>query len=154
MMIQCAEQKDINELYALQLLAFESEAEMIGSRSIPALLESYEEAFADFENWMVFKTINENGKIVGSIRCKVRDNIVEISRLMVHPEYRCQCIGRNLLKEIEKRFPGKILELYTCSKSITNIRLYEYVGYQAYKEERGNQDLSFVYMRKNLMLYK
>lgn len=68
--------------------------------------------------------------------------------LMVHPEYRCRGIGRNLLKGIEKQFPGKILELYTCRRSISNIRLYEYVGYQAYKEELGNHGLSFVYMRK------
>lgn len=148
MIMECAKQNDINELYELQLLAFESEAEMIGSRAVPALLESYEEAVLDFENWTVFKTVNENGKIIGSIRCRVRDDIVEMSRLMVHPEYRCRCIGRNLLKGIEKQFPGKILELYTCTKSIANIRLYEYIGYQAYKEERGDQGLSFVYMRK------
>ena len=50
MIMECAKQNDINELYELQLLAFESEAEMIGSRAVPALLESYEEAVLDFEN--------------------------------------------------------------------------------------------------------
>lgn len=148
MIIECAKQNDIDELYRLQLLAFESEAEMIGSRAVPALSESFDEAVSDFENWNVFKTVNKNGKIIGSIRCRIRDDVVEISRLMVHPEYRCRGIGRNLLKGIEKQFPGKILELYTCTRSISNIRLYEYVGYQAYKEELGNQGLSFVYMRK------
>ena len=33
---------DIPELYRLQLLAFESEAEMIGSRDVPALQEAEE----------------------------------------------------------------------------------------------------------------
>ena len=35
-----ADRNDIPELYRLQLLAFESEAEMIGSRDVPALQEA------------------------------------------------------------------------------------------------------------------
>lgn len=37
MKIVRAKEEDISELYKLQLLAFESEAEMIGSRDVPAL---------------------------------------------------------------------------------------------------------------------
>ena len=48
-----AKEKDIKELYDLQLRAFESEAEMINSRNVPALMESYEENRADFINWTV-----------------------------------------------------------------------------------------------------
>lgn len=48
MVIEQAKLSDIEELYALQLLAFESEAEMIGSRSVPALMESFEQARDDF----------------------------------------------------------------------------------------------------------
>lgn len=38
---------DIEDLYPLQLLSFESEAEMIGSRLVPALMESEEEFKTD-----------------------------------------------------------------------------------------------------------
>ena len=38
-----ATESDILELYRLQLLTFESEAEMIGSRMVPALMESEED---------------------------------------------------------------------------------------------------------------
>ena len=41
---------DIPELYQLQLLSFESEAEMIGSREVPALMETKEENALDFSN--------------------------------------------------------------------------------------------------------
>ena len=84
MIMECAKQNDINELYELQLLAFESEAEMIGSRAVPALLESYEEAVLDFENWTVFKTVNENGKIIGSIPtgcCQIGRTIKEAANI-------------------------------------------------------------------------
>ena len=40
---EIAKEKDIRELFDLQLRAFESEAEMIGSRNVPALMESLEE---------------------------------------------------------------------------------------------------------------
>ena len=48
-----ATRKDIKELYDLQLRAFESEAEMIGSRNVPALMETYEHSCEDFDNWSV-----------------------------------------------------------------------------------------------------
>lgn len=48
MKILPAESSDIPALYRLQLLAFESEAEMIGSRAVPALQETEEEHRADF----------------------------------------------------------------------------------------------------------
>ena len=41
---EIAKEKDIRELFDLQLRAFESEAEMIGSRNVPALMESLEES--------------------------------------------------------------------------------------------------------------
>lgn len=42
MNIMTAGEPDIPELYRLQLLAFESEAAMIGSRDVPALQETEE----------------------------------------------------------------------------------------------------------------
>ena len=48
MKIVNATESDILELYRLQLLTFESEAERIGSRMVPALMESEEEFKATF----------------------------------------------------------------------------------------------------------
>lgn len=50
---EIATSADVRELYELQLHAFESEAEMIGSRSVPVLMETYEHSLADFGNWTV-----------------------------------------------------------------------------------------------------
>ena len=49
-----ADINDVPKLYQLQLLAFESEAAMIGSRDVPALQETEEEARRDFANWETF----------------------------------------------------------------------------------------------------
>ena len=63
---EIAKEKDIRELFDLQLRAFESEAEMIGSRNVPALMESLEENRADFRNWTVLVKRNDEGRIIGS----------------------------------------------------------------------------------------
>ena len=146
--IERATADDIGELYELQLIAFESEAEMIGSREVPALQESIEDNAADFINWQVLKLTNEDNKIIAAIRYRVNDDIVEIGRVMTHPDYRLQGLAQLLLEEVDKAYPDNTKELYTCTKSWTNIRLYQKMGYKNHKEVDGDKGLSFVYMRK------
>lgn len=144
-----AEIEDIPELYRLQLLAFESEAEMIGSRDVPALQETQEEYRADFPNWHTLKLENEESRIIGAIRYKKSDAIIEVGRLMLHPDYRHRGLAQKLLSEVDMVCPGETKELYTCTKSWSNILLYEKMGYKAYKERKEDSGLSFVHMRKN-----
>ena len=143
-----ADAADIPELYALQLLAFESEAEMIGSRDVPALLESPADHQADFVNWITLKLVTDSGRIVGAARYRHCDEVTEVGRLMIHPDYRRQGLAQALLAEIDAACPHEILELYTCTKSWINIRLYEKTGYIPVKEVTEDSGLSFVYMRK------
>ena len=139
---------DIDELYDLQLLAFESEAEMIGSREVPALQETRDDHAKDFPHWITLKLVNETGHIIGSIRYKDTHGLIEVGRLMVHPTYRHQGLARHLLSEIDRRCQGQVKELYTCTKSWSNILLYQKMGYQAISEHKESTGLSFVYMRK------
>ena len=140
--------EDISELYALQLLAFESEAEMIGSRDVPALQESREAHREDFVNWITLKLINRDDEIIGAIRYRPQGGLIEVGRLMTHPDYRRQGIAQRLMAEVDKAHPQETKELYTCTKSWINIRLYEKIGYRAVKEVTEDSGLSFVYMRK------
>ena len=142
-----ADKNDIHELYMLQLLAFETEAEMIGSRSVPALMET-EEAFAnDFKKWNTWKLVDKD-QIIGAIRYKENDSLIDVGRLMVHPEYRRKGLAQWMLSEIDRIYPQTTKELYTCTKSWINIRLYEHMGYKPYEEHAEPSGLSFVYMRK------
>ena len=145
---EIATHADVRELYELQLRAFESEAEMIGSRSVPALMETYEHSLADFGNWTVLVTRDESGSIIGAIRYQKVDDHIEIGRLMVAQEHRRQGVATGLLCAVEERTQERVFELYTCTKSWINIRLYEKLGYRTFKEEKGENDLSFAYMRK------
>ena len=143
-----AERADIPTLYALQLLAFESEAEMIGSRSVPALMETEADFSDDFDRWITLKLLDESDTIVGAIRYREDGGIIELGRLMIHPNYRRRGLARVLMSEVDSRYPHRTKELYTCTKSWSNIKLYESMGYMAYEERREPSGLSFVYMRK------
>ena len=147
---ELAAARDIDALYDLQRRAFESEAEMIGSRNVPALLESRAKNRADFANWTVLVRRDDGGKIVGAVRFRREDDHVEIGRLMVAPEHRRQGVATELMRAAEEYSRGGVFELYTCTKSWINLRLYEKLGYRTFKEERGELDLSFAYMRKTI----
>lgn len=146
--ITLADAHDISELYQLQLLAFESEAEMIGSRDVPALMETEEHNRNDFVNWTTYKMVNQKGKIIAAIRYKKEGEILEIGRLMVHPDYRQQGLAQRLVSEVDRMNPYDMKELYTCTKSWINIRLYQKMGYTPVKEVSEDTGLSFVYMRR------
>ena len=140
--------QDIPVLYDLQLLAFESEAEMIGSRDVPALLESREHHRQDFPNWITLKLVTEEGAIVGAIRYRPDGDRIDVGRLMVHPDYRRRGLAQQMLTKVDRACAGTVRELYTCTKSWINLRLYEKMGYRPVKEVTEASGLSFVYMRK------
>lgn len=139
---------DASELYELQLLAFETEAEMIGSRDVPALQQSREDHRADFFNWTTLKLVDDTNKIRGAIRFRPCGEVMEVGRLMTHPDCRRMGLAQILLSEVDRLCPLETKELYTCTKSWTNIRLYEKMGYRAFREVMEDSGLSFVYMRK------
>ena len=139
---------DIAELYQLQLLSFESEAEMIGSRLVPALMESEEKFEKDFSQWHTYKMVDATGVIIGGIRYRFDTDSVEVGRLMVHPDYRQQGLAQKLLSFVDTQSGTKRRQLYTCTKSWLNIKLYTKMGYKPIKEEQDGIGLSFVYMEK------
>jgi hypothetical protein len=55
-----------------------------------------------------------------------------------------------LLSEIEKYFPGAVYELFTSTRSVDNIRLYKKMGYEICGQKEVDEELVFVYMRKNV----
>jgi ribosomal protein S18 acetylase RimI-like enzyme len=67
---------------------------------------------------------------------------------MVHPDYRGNGFGTKLLSEIEHLFPSKRYELFTSTRSVDNIRLYQKLGYKIFSERIENDELTFVYMEK------
>lgn len=145
-----AEKNDLEEILALQRLAYQSEARLLNNDAIPPLTQTPEDVRAEFREGIFLKAVDEEGRIVGSVRGVVRDGTLFVGKLMVHPDRQGQGLGSRLRQEIEKACPQPRLELFTSDRSAANIRLYERNGYVRCKEKAVSPDLTLVYLEKRL----
>ena len=148
-MILKANRNDLQEKLQLQYLAYQSEADLFGSRDIPPLKQTLDEVVEEFNSGVILKIVDDKNAIIGSVRAIERDGTVYIGKLMVHPDHRHKGYGTMLLCEIEKCFSDKRYELFTSTRSIDNIRLYQKLGYTIFARKAVNDELEFVYMEKN-----
>lgn len=148
MIIETALISDLEEILALQKLAYRSEAEICNDFSIPPLLQTIE----DIKNEYAYKTFLkavDSGRIIGSVRANVNNNSCYIGKLIVHPDYQNKGIGTALMNSIENYFMGcERYELFTGQKSVKNLYLYKKLGYKVFKEEKISEKLALVYLEK------
>ena len=143
-----ADYEDLPEILRLQQLAYQSEAALFGNQDIPPLKQTLDEVIEEYNNGIILKMVTENNIIIGSVRAKENNGTVYIGKLMVHPDYRGHGYGTKLLKEIERTFPRKRYELFTSTRSMNNIQLYNKIGYKAFNQKTVNNELILVYMEK------
>jgi ech hydrogenase subunit C len=167
-----AEKIDAPEILALQKIAYQTEAEIYGEDSLPAMQQSLEELEGEFDrrpnreahllgargtqddpgkdpDHVVFLKAVVNGKIIGAVRGFAIDETTYLSRVVVHPYFRRRGIGRRLTEEIEAAFPAaKRFEIFTGQKSESNLRQFRRLGYQEFKTEHSTPALTWVYLQK------
>ena len=147
-LIMKAQEEDLEKILELQYLAYQSEAKLFSNMDIPPLRQTIEEVYDEFQRGIILKAEDDGGNIIGSVRAYQEDGTVYIGKLMVHPKMQKKGIGTKLLLEIENEYPNQRYELFTSTKSISNIRLYEKLGYKIFKEEAASRELQFVYLQK------
>jgi ech hydrogenase subunit C len=157
-----ADKTDAPEILALQKISYQSEAEIYGDDSLPALQQSLEELEADFDRApaatggglttrCVFIKAVVNGKIIGSVRGYSAGSTAHLSRLIVHPYFRRRGIGRRLLDEIEKEFTGMAaFEAFTGHQSRRNLDHLTRRGYEVFRTEKFTEAITWVYLRRQL----
>ena len=97
--LMTAEETDLEEILALQYLAYRSEAELVGDFSIQPLTQTMDELRGEFLNGAVIKAV-AGEKIVGSVRGRTQDGTLFIGKLMVHPDWQNKGLGKKLLARI------------------------------------------------------
>jgi GNAT superfamily N-acetyltransferase len=148
MIIVQAEIGDAKEILDLQKIAYQSEAELYKNYTIPPLTQTLEEIRTDFEKQTFFKALIE-GKIIGSVRAFMEEESCFIGRLIVHPDFQNRGVGTKLMNAIENYFSKtKRFELFTGHRSEKNISFYQKSGYQTFRTQPINRDLSLLYMEK------
>ena len=148
MTILAAAKNDLETILKLQYLAYQSEAELFGTKDIPPLKQTLEEVIEEYNKGIILKMMNDDDEIIGSVRAYEDNGTFYIGKLMVHPDYRGKGYGSTLLSRIEECFPGMRYELFTSTRSVDNIRLYSKLGYKTFDEKKIDDELTFVYMEK------
>lgn len=139
---------EAGEILALQKIAYQSEAELNDDWTIPPLTQTLPEILSEFETKVFLKAVCAD-RIIGSVRATLDSGTCQIGRLIVHPDYQRKRIGTLLMGRIETAFSrAERFELFTGIKSINNIRLYERLGYQEYREEDLSPKVRLVFMEK------
>lgn len=147
-LIDRAVSADVPEILALQKVAYQSEAEIYGDSSLPALQQTLPEIQRDFER-MVFLKAVVNGKIIGSMRGFALHDTAYLSRLIVHPYFRGRGVGRRLAMEMENVFPEvRRFEIFTGHKSRRNLETFARMGYQTFRTEPFSRTVTWVYLQK------
>ena len=148
MRIERANKEDLATILQLQYLAYQSEAVLFGTQDLPPLKQTLDEVEREYEAGIILRMTDDQGRIVGSVRAKELDGTVYIGKLMVHPDCRRKGLGSALLTEIEKCYPGRRYELFTSTRSVDNLRLYQKMGYKPFRQEAVTDELVFVYLEK------
>lgn len=148
MIVVRAEKRDLQKILDLQYLAYQSEARLFDSQDIPPLRQILTDVENEYRKGIILKALDEDKTIIGSVRAFCDNGTVYIGKLMVHPSKQGQGIGTRLLLEMEKQYPNQRYELFTSTKSVKNIALYQKLGYKIFDEEQVTEELRFVYMEK------
>jgi ribosomal protein S18 acetylase RimI-like enzyme len=139
---------DLEDILALQKLAYQSEALICNDFSIPPLTQTIDGIRDDFRNQVVLKAVMDD-RIIGSIRAYEKDGTCFIGRVVVHPEYQNRGIGRKLMLAVEETFPQcRKFSLFTGKNSVKNLYFYGSLGYKQVREEYIHDTLTFVYLEK------
>ncbi len=139
---------DAQEILDLQKLAYQSEAAIYQNYAIPPLTQTPPEIEAELQHQVFLKAV-ASGQIVGSVRAYLQERTCYIGRLIVHPAYQNQGLGRELMKKIEGCFPqAQQYELFTGHRSERNLYLYHKLGYQRVRMEQVSEKLTMVFLEK------
>ena len=150
MLIQKAERHDLQEILGLQYLAYQSEAKLLNNPHIPPLKQTLEEVEKEYLDGLFLKAVDTDNRISGSVRAYSKEGTLFIGKLIVRPDLQGQGIGTQLLHAMEAACPHNRYELFTSSKSVRNIKLYERLGYKIFNEKPVSEDLKFIYLEKIL----
>ena len=143
-----AELNDAVEIIELQRLAYQSEAKLYNDWALPALTQTVDSLQQEFADSIILKAAIKN-TIIGSVRAKVGDGVCKIGRLIVHPEFQGRGIGSSLLKHVEQLHTDvDSFELFTGSKSVNNIRLYERHGYAISHIKALSETVNIIFLVK------
>ncbi|MBN2520379.1 MAG: GNAT family N-acetyltransferase, partial [Bacteroidales bacterium] len=116
--------------------------------SIEPLMQTIDILNEEFDNKIFIKAVLDN-KIIGSARANWYQKSCWINKVVVHPAYQNQGIGKRLMHEIENCFNEADKHiLYTGYKSKRNLHLYKKLGYKKVKSGQHANNVHLIHLEK------
>jgi ribosomal protein S18 acetylase RimI-like enzyme len=147
--IEAAREQDLDQILQLQKKAFHGQALIYEDFNLPPLLQTIEDLKKEFRLKAIYK-VEQDGKIIASIRCYIKDHILYLEKLIVDPDFQNRGIGTKIMTEIEQRYSSAVYRyaLFTGHKSEKNLHIYNKLGYKEIRQETIRDDLKLIYLEK------
>ena len=142
--IDLSDNSQAKAVYELQQLAYIVEATYLGTRDIPPLQETFE-AFQTCDE--VFIGYEKEGVLVGVLGYCIKDEVIDIHRLFVHPAFFDQQIAQALLQEVECHDHRKVVVM-TGRQNQPAVRFYLKQGFELLKVVETSTNLSLSFFQK------
>ncbi|MNJ50136.1 putative acetyltransferase [compost metagenome] len=120
----------VEQVWSLQHAAYRLEAYAIGLTHLPPLPDTFETLMNSSETF--FGYVSSEGEILGTIAVEMKiDGVIDITRLMVHPQHLRQGIGRALLRHVIEVHPDVKFTVTAGTLNAPAVSLYEQQGFVA-----------------------
>ncbi|MFD3552329.1 GNAT family N-acetyltransferase [Streptomyces goshikiensis] len=150
--ISAAAAEDVEQIFKLQYLAFQREAELYGNYRIQPLTQTLDSLKGELETDTVL-VARLGDEVVGTVRGNVdEDGTAKIAKLCVHPRLQGHGLGARLLRAVEEALQGDggttRFRLHTGHKSESNLRLYRKAGYTQVGGRTASDGVRLVILEK------
>ncbi|MFD7436975.1 GNAT family N-acetyltransferase [Streptomyces sp. NPDC059861] len=152
-----ATDQDVEQIFKLQYLCFQSEAALYGNYRIDPLVQTLDSVRQEVAEDCVF-VARLGDEVIGSVRGAITDDgAAAIGRLCVHPRLQGHGIGARLLNAAESALAeqrgAKKFRLHTGHRSEVNLRLYRKVGYETVGTSQGTDGVPMIVLEKQAGAY-
>jgi len=134
-----------DELVAVQRASFRVEADFLGTDELPALRESAAAVRASGETFLGARLA---GRLVGALGYKRRGGVVDIHRLVVHPDVFRRGIGTALLDALAALEPARRTVVAAGVANVPARRLYERCGFRAVRQRIAAAGVAIVELER------
>ncbi|GGB35718.1 GNAT family N-acetyltransferase [Virgibacillus dakarensis] len=131
----------------VQLPSYRVEAELIDYDDIPPLKDTVTTLQQCGETFYGYYL---DGELAGVIAIKIEQGVMDIHRLIVHPNHFRKGIAKRLLHFIEGKDGVEIIKVTTGSRNSPAINFYEKNGFYSVGVIRVNQYLSLASFEKRI----
>ena len=146
--IQKVKSTDLETILQLQKNCYISEAKIYNDFTIQPLQQDLQSLQDEFETSTILKAVI-NGEIVGSVRGYIENQTAYIGKLIVSEKFQNKGLGSMLLQAIESGLHNcNRYELFTGNKSEKNLYLYKRHGYEEFKQQIINENITLIYLEK------